>query len=164
MLLAYHSTISALLPRLGSSFYTLAACSIEQERYKESSCSSNRMNVDLAPFKNLFPQSITFDCYCTKRKVVNIRESLLGGGSFCRDCISKCEAGKRKCNVEHQSDMAECICNIGFHIMNPWKSFSCYSHKGLIRQVIGSQANVNISPSIRIMWHSNQRGAAFQMV
>lgn len=62
------------------------------------------MNVDLAPLKTLFPQSITFDCYCTKGKVVNIRVSFVGGGggfggrrkedSFRKYCISKCETGK----------------------------------------------------------------------
>lgn len=61
------------------------------------------MNVDLAPLKTLFPQSITFDCYCTKGKVVNIRASFVGGGgvggrrkedSFRKYCISKCETGK----------------------------------------------------------------------
>lgn len=40
------------------------------------------MNVDLAPLKTLFPQSITFDCYCTKGKVVNIRASFVGGGGL----------------------------------------------------------------------------------
>lgn len=37
------------------------------------------MDVDLAPLKTLFPQSITFDCSCTKGKAVN-RASFVGWG------------------------------------------------------------------------------------
>lgn len=36
--------------------------------------------MDSTPLKTLFPQSITFDCCCTKGKVVNIRVSLRVGG------------------------------------------------------------------------------------
>lgn len=37
-------------------------------------------SVDLAVLKALFPQSITFDCCCTKGKAVNITAGLSVGG------------------------------------------------------------------------------------
>lgn len=53
--------------------------------YKESPRSSNRMIVDLAPLRTLFPRSITFDCRCTKGGRLLILERVLsdwarGGG------------------------------------------------------------------------------------
>lgn len=109
-------------------------------QYKESPRSSNRMIVDLAPLRTLFPRSITFDCHRTKGGRLLILERVLSdwvrGGKrrrgllFREDCITESETGrgeeKKKAvmwniKVTWQSD-------IGFHIINLRKPLLCYSY------------------------------------
>lgn len=51
--------------------------------------------------KTLFPRSNTFDCYCTKGRVVNLGASVREGGgqmkgnSVRKDYITKSETGKK---------------------------------------------------------------------
>lgn len=52
---------------------------------------------------------------------------------------------------------------MGFHIINRETLFLVIFHEGLIRQVIGSQADVNISSSVCIIWQLNQSITSFQM-
>lgn len=87
------------------------------------------MIVDLAPLRTLFPRSITFDCQRTKGGRLLILERVLsdwvrgGGCFFAKTALPRVkqeggEVEKKSANVEHQSDMAACLSDIGFHIIN----------------------------------------------
>lgn len=83
-----------------------------------------------APLKTLFPQSITFDCYCTKRRVMNLGACVhvfvcacvcVGvwqrGDSVGKDYITRRET-RKKTVMWNIKVTPQCLCDIGFHIIN----------------------------------------------
>lgn len=71
----------------------------------------------LASLKTIFPQSSTFDCYCTKERIVNLGAN---GGMvvFQKITLPKVKREK-KINMKHQSATVQSLCDIGFYNINP---------------------------------------------
>lgn len=142
---------------------TAAAAAAEARRNGTKSCSGSLVStsVDLAVLKALFPQSITFDCCCTKGKAVNITAGLSVGGEqgmMGRQRSPRWDYQVRKMRNERRNIKVteqSVFCDIDFHMINPGDSFPCYCHQGLMRKVICSQATLNISSSACIIWQGN---------